>query len=144
MRSTIFIVLAFLWSVPSMAQGTDRQLLSELQAQHAQWFKAFDNGDGATMDQMEMDNLVLVLPMGSLFSKTEPRAGKQKKVDPQTERTLSDVALRRFGETAILTGILTSTTGTDSNKDATTVVFVQTLGKWKIASAQWTPVTNNK
>src|SRR5262249_39890264 len=139
-----FIVLAFLWSMPSMAQTKDSQLLSELEAQHTRWFKAFDNGDGAAMDQMEMDNLVLVMRTGGLFSKTEPRAGKQKKLNPNTERTLSDVALRRFGDTAILTGILSSRTGADTDKDATTVVFVRTSGQWKVASAQWTPVTSDK
>jgi len=144
MYSAIFIVFTLLWSMPSMAQGTDGQLLAELEAHHAKWFKAFDNGDGATMDQMEMDNLVLVLPMGTLFSKTEPRTGKQKKLDPLTERTLGEVAVRQFGDTAILTGILTSKTGKENDKDATTVVFVRSSGKWKIASAQWTPVMSSK
>src|SRR5437764_13252447 len=46
---------------------------------HAKWFKAFDIGDGATMDQMEMDNLVLVMPNGDIWRKPGPRAGKQRK-----------------------------------------------------------------
>ena len=144
MRFVAFIVLSFLWSLPSVAQTKDSKLLSELEAQHTKWFKAFDNGDGATMDQMEIDNLVLVMPTGTIFSKSEPRAGKQKKLDPQNERTLSDVAVRRFGDTAILTGILSSRTGADNDKEATTVVFVRTSDQWKVASAQWTPVTSDK
>jgi len=40
-----------------MAQGTDADLRSELEALHAKWMKAFDSGEGATMDQIEMDNL---------------------------------------------------------------------------------------
>ena len=110
----------------------------------AKWFKAFANGDGTTMDRMEMDNLALVMPIGFIWSKTEAREGKQRKLDPQTERTLSDVSVRRFGDTAVLTGILTTKSPNENEKGATTVVFVQSSGNWKIASAQWTPVTPAK
>ncbi len=140
MRSAILIIVfTLLCSAPFMAQGTDSNLRSELEALHAKWFKAFDSGDGATMDQMEMDNLTLVMPVGFIWSKTAARAGNQPKRDPQTE-TLSDVSVPRFGDTAILTGILTTKSAKDNSKEATTVVFVQSSGKWKIASAQWTPV----
>jgi ketosteroid isomerase-like protein len=73
--------------------------------------------------------------MGFIWAKTEARAGKQRKLDPQTERTLSDVSVRRFGDAAILTGILITKTGKENEKEATTMVFVQSSGKWKIASA---------
>jgi ketosteroid isomerase-like protein len=142
MQTAILMVFTLLWSMPLMAQGPDGKLRSELEALHAQWFKAFDSGDGATMDQMEMDNLTLVMPGGFIWPKTEARAGVQKKHDAQAERTLSDVTVRRFGDTAILTGILTTKSGKDNSKEATMVVFVQSSGKWKIASAQWTPVTS--
>ena len=127
-----------------MAQGTDGKLRSELETLHAKWFKAFDSGDGATMHQMEMDNLALVMPVGFIWSKTEARGGKQAKLDPQTERNLSDVSVRRFGDTAVLTGILSSKSAQENEREATTVVFVQSSGKWKIASAQWTPVSSTK
>jgi ketosteroid isomerase-like protein len=57
---------------------------------------------------------------------------------PETlEKTVS---VRRFGDTAILTGVLITKSGKENSKEATMVVFVQSSGKWKIASAQWTPV----
>jgi len=84
------------------------------------------------------------LPDGSLFRKTTARAGKQRQLDPQTARTLSDVSVRRLGDTAILNGILTTKSSRENSKGATTVVFVQSSGKWKIASAQWTPVAPAK
>jgi ketosteroid isomerase-like protein len=108
MYTAILIVFSLL-STALMAQGTDNKLSSELEALHAKWFAAFDGGDGAAMDQMEMDNLVLVMPVGFIWSKTEARAGTQQKLDPQIKRTLSDVSVRRFGDAAILTGVLTST-----------------------------------
>lgn len=140
MYSVILIVFSLLCSTSVMAQGTDGNLRSELEALHAKWFKAYYSGDGGTMDQMEMDNLVLVMPTGMLWAKSEPRAGKEAKLDPETESILSDVSVRRFGDTAVLTGIVTSKSPKESDKVATTVVFVQSSGKWKIASAQWTPV----
>jgi ketosteroid isomerase-like protein len=144
MRSAIIILLTLLYTTPLMAQGADNNLQSELEALHAKWFKAFDSGDGATMDQMEMDRLVLVMPTGFIWAKTVPRAGEQSKHNTQAERTLGDVSVRRFGDTAILTGILTTKSGKDNSQEATTVVFVQSSGRWKIASAQWGPVETIK
>jgi ketosteroid isomerase-like protein len=68
----------------------------------------------------------------------------QKKLDPQLDRTTSDVTVRRFGDTAVLTGILTSKSANENEKDATAMVFIQSAGRWKIASAQWTPVAPAK
>jgi ketosteroid isomerase-like protein len=144
MRSVILILLTVLYSAPLMAQGADASLRSELEVLHAKWFKAFDSGDGATMDLMEMDGLVLVMPTGFIWKKTVPRAGKQKKHDSQIERTLTDVTVRRFGDTAILTGILATKSDKENYQEATTVVFLQSSGKWKIASAQWSSVGTTK
>lgn len=81
---------------------------------------------------------------GTTWAKTKPRAGKQPKQEQSIERTLSDVTVRRFGDTAVLTGVVTTKTPTENEKETTTVVFVQNSGKWKIASAQWTPVAPAK
>ena len=144
MRSAMLILSILLCSTILMAQGADATLKSELEALHTKWFKAFDGGDGATMDQMEMDKLMLVMPTGFIWTKTKARGSEQPKLDPHTERTLNDVSVRRFGDTAILTGILTTRSKKEDSQEATTVVFVQSSGKWKIASAQWSPVASTK
>jgi len=87
------------------------------------------------MDEMEVDNLVLVMPNGTLFSKKTSRAGTQQKRDPETQRTLTNVSVRRFGATAILTGVLTTKSVEMNSTDATTMVFVHSSRGWKIASA---------
>ena len=143
MRSLTVFVLIMLSGLPLIAQAPDAQLRSELESLHTSWFKAFDSGDGAAMDQMETANLILLMPDGTIWPKTGPRAGKQPKRDPETERTLSDVSVRRFGDAAVLTGILATKLASEQFKQATTVVFVQISGKWKIASAQWTARRNN-
>ncbi len=144
MRSMVLALVALLCSMPLMAQGTDAKLQSELEALHAKWFKAFDSGDGAAMDQLEVYNVMLVMPTGEIWTKTKPRAGEQRKGDVQVERTLSHVAVHRFGDTAILMAILNTKSANETDQAATTVVFVRSSGQWKIGSAQWTPVASSK
>ena len=142
MRSATVILVTLLCSTVLMCQSTDSSLQSELASLHAKWFRAFDSGNGGTMDQMEMDKLVLVMPNGFMWTKLKARSSEKAQGHPGTERTLTDVSVRRFGDTAILTGILATKSPEESSKDATTVVFVRSSGQWKVASAQWTPVTS--
>jgi hypothetical protein len=115
--------------LPLAAQSTDASLESELSAIHAKWFKAFDVGDGATMDQVEVEKLVLITPNGYVWNKTKPRAGEQQKSHSPTEYSLISAAVRRFGDTAILTGIVTSKSAEETSQEATTVVFLREAGK---------------
>jgi ketosteroid isomerase-like protein len=140
MRTTLLVLVTLLCPALVVAQSSNAALQSELLATHAKWMKAFYTGDNPTMDQVEANNLVLVLPMGAIWVKDGPRLGKQGAFDPQTEASLSEVAVRRFGETAILTGILQEKSAKETVTVATTVVFAHSGGKWKIVSAQWTPV----
>jgi hypothetical protein len=117
---------------------TAAKLRAELVAIHDKWYRAFDVGDGATMDALEVDDLVLVMPDGSIWAKPGPPAGKQPKRHVQPQRSLGDVTVRQFGDTAILTGMLTSRTPGETDKAGTTVVFVRRGGRWLIASTQWT------
>ena len=60
MRSVTVTLMILLCSTLLMAQGADTNLRSELETLHAKWFRAFDCGDGTTMDQMEVGQLVLI------------------------------------------------------------------------------------
>ncbi|MGH9408816.1 MAG: nuclear transport factor 2 family protein [Vicinamibacterales bacterium] len=139
-RALLFLFLA-LCTTPSWAQPADAGLRSELESIHAKWYQAFDSGDGATLNELEVNNVALVAPVGVVWVKSRPRAAHEPIGVPGTRHVLSDVTVRRFGDTAILTGIHTSTSPTETSRVATTVVFVRVSGKWKIASAQWTPIT---
>jgi ketosteroid isomerase-like protein len=70
--------------------------------------------------------------------------GVQAKGDVVPEPSLNDVTVRQFGDTAILTGILTNKTGRETTKGGTTVVFVRRGGTWLIASVQWSPEAGGK
>ena len=141
MKILLLAAVIVVSSVNAFAQTDSTS--AELQALHAQWFKAFDAGDGQAMDLMEVPNLVIVMPNGMVWTKDGPRAGTQQKRDSMPQRAFTDIIVRSFGETAVLTGTVTSTVG-DVDKAATTVVFVRSSGKWRVVSAQWTPVESRK
>ena len=136
MRSTILAVLITL--AMSTSHGADSSTTTTLEKIHAAWFTAFDSGDGAAMDKVEMDNLALGMPDGSFWYKKEPRAPIMKPRKAEDTRSLNDVVVREFGDTAILTGVLVTKHGADTELAGTTVVFVKKSGAWKIASANWT------
>lgn len=142
-RLPIFLFTVFC-STLLFGQSATTDLQNELQNLHAKWMKAYDNGDGVTMDQIEMDNLMLVMPTGEVWAKTKPRGASEPKLDPLTQRTFNDVSVRRFGDTAILTGMLATKSATENSQEGTTVVFVRNAGQWKIASAQWSTVSKTK
>lgn len=146
MRSAILGLVALLCLSPvsAQAQSTDSKLRSELETLHAKWMKAYYTGDIATMDKLEANNLVLIMPTGAIWPKNGPRTDKQTVFDPQTQVTLSNVSVRRFGDTAILTGILDTKSAKENSHEGTTVVFVKNGTSWKIISAQWTPAQENK
>jgi hypothetical protein len=103
LKSLTLLLVTLGCVLPVAAQSSNGSLQSELEAVHQKWFKAFDTGDGATMDKVEAPNLILVLPDGQIWPKDGPRAGHQEKVDVTAQRTLSKVAVRQFGDIAILT-----------------------------------------
>ena len=137
---SLTILLALLSAILLAAQNPTSKLDNDLLAIHGAWWKAFDSGDGAAMDQIETDNLTLLMADGTFSHKTKPRAGRQRKGDAQAKHSLSEVSIRQFGSAAILTGILTTdwTERPSRETAATVVVFIQQDGKWKIASASWT------
>lgn len=145
LKSLTLLLVTLISSLAATAQTGNGNLKSDLEAMHAKWFKAYDAGDGATMDKMEAANLVLIMPTGQTWTKDGPR--EQWKGQAGLQRTLSNVAVRQFGDIAILTGVVTTTGAKekdDNGQEATTVVFVRSAGDWKISSAQWTPVLINK
>jgi tetratricopeptide (TPR) repeat protein len=140
MKNTVALLL-FVFAAgtsQSLAQGVDERLKSELVRLHTEWFAAYDQGDGPAMDRMEVPNFALVMPDGSLWKKEAPRKATGKRTG-YTSRTLTDVNVRQFGDTAILTGTVASEPAmAGDDKAGTTVVFVRPTGEWRLASAQWT------
>ena len=121
-------------------------LKSEVERLWTQWFIAFDKGDGATMDTLEVPNFVGVGTdgKGAIFKKATSRVGRVKGQPEVESRTLHDTDVRQFGDTAILTGRETTKTHEGNYEAATTIVWVKQNGRWLIASAQWAELSGPK
>jgi ketosteroid isomerase-like protein len=140
--AALIIALAF----ACLAQAESSDLKTEFVRLQSQFLTAFENGDGATLDRMEVPNLVLVNGdgMGEIWQKQGPR-GKLKPGPIGIRRILTDVTVRQFGDTAILTGIQTTKApGSPDDNSSTTVVWVRQAGKWLVASMQWSDVAPAK
>jgi ketosteroid isomerase-like protein len=144
MRHLIVVALALLPSLSGATQNADNSLRTQLETLHSRWFTAFRNADIATMNQIETKNIVLVMPTGFVIKDFSPRKKGDIDAHPEIKDTLSDAYTRRFGDTAILVGIVTSQSPKETSQTAETVVFVLISGEWKISSAQWTSVASNK
>ena len=131
------VVATVMTSTFCVAQNSSNDLQGELERLHNQWFNAFDKGDGATMDKIEMSNLILVNAdgKGGIWKKHGPRAGKQKPTGHST--TLSNAQVRQFDNSAILTGVVTIKDGQESTRSSTTVVWIRKNSQWLVASVQW-------
>jgi ketosteroid isomerase-like protein len=141
MRWMVAIALMFLSSQAPTRQ-TDASLGTELHETYKAWFAALDRGDGAAMDALEVDDFILVGAAGMIMEKHRPRVSKPLPVPEAPERTWSDGVIRRYGDTAILTGRITLTYETPKRTTSmgTTAVFVRQADKWRMASVQLTPV----
>jgi ketosteroid isomerase-like protein len=134
---TTIIITTVVASTSCLAQNSSNNLQRELERLHNQWFNAFDKGDGAAMDKMEIPNLILINAdgKGGIWEKHGPRAGKQKPTGNSTR--LSNLQVRQFGNSAILTGVVTIKDGQESARSSTTVVWVRKNNQWLVASAKW-------
>jgi ketosteroid isomerase-like protein len=124
--------------------GQDEGLSSQLIAIHDKWFKAFDNHDSDTMNMIETRNITIVMPNGYIARNFAPRKKTETQFEPDTKRTLSNVTVRQFGDSALLVGIVTTESPKEKSQSAETIAFVKVSGEWKIASAQWTDINKAK
>jgi ketosteroid isomerase-like protein len=142
MKLMVTIALMLLSSQAPTPQ-IDASLGTELHESYKAWFAALDRGDGAAMDALEVDDFILVGAAGLIMEKHRPRASKPLPVPEAPERrTWSDGVIRRYGDTAILTGRITLIYETPKRTTSmgTTAVFVRQADKWRMASVQLTPV----
>jgi ketosteroid isomerase-like protein len=141
MRWMVAIALMLLSSQAPTRQ-TDASLGTELHETYKAWFAALDRGDGAAMDALEVDDFILVGAAGMIMEKHRSRVTDPWPLPEAPERTWSDGVVRRYGDTAILTGRITLTYETPKRTTSmgTTAVFVRQADKWRMASVQLTPV----
>jgi ketosteroid isomerase-like protein len=141
MKPMVTIALMLLSSQAPTRQ-TDESLGTELHETYKAWFAAVDRGDGAAVDALEVNDFILVGAAGMIMEKHRSRVTDPWPLPEAPERTWSDGVVRRYGDTAILTGRITLTYETPKRTTSmgTTAVFVRQADRWRMASVQLTPV----
>jgi ketosteroid isomerase-like protein len=141
----IFAALAALSAMPiaqtpPLTSSQGAALTDELANRYSDWMNAFRRRDGATMDRMEADGLMLVFHEGTIWSKQRSRVEDFKGHDPAPyTHTLEHVYARVDGDIAILTGVQNDVNTKDGKKTRTafTSVWRHERGDWRVWSGHW-------
>ena len=132
---TTIVVATVMTSTFCLAQNSSNDLQRELERLHNQWFNAFDKGDGATMDKMEMPNLILVNAdgKGGIWKKDGPRTREAKTNWPlKYLKQCASAAIRQFSHS-----YRRSNDQRRAGRSSATVVWIRRNNQWLVASAQW-------
>jgi ketosteroid isomerase-like protein len=144
LTSMLTVAILLLTGAPVSSKKPD--LTKVLQQRYSDWMNAFRRADGAAMDKLEADGLMLVMGTGMIWTKEKPRVEELKGVKPaRVTHTLDQVRARDQGDVAVLTGIHNEVEadGTKSQSLFTTV-WKRENGDWKVWSAHWTDVPPKK
>ena len=106
--------------------------------------RAILSGDAATLDRMTADDYTFITLRGELRTKAEIVKGFQSGAFKYESRTISELKVRVFGDTAIVTGRSTQK-GEENGKDYSgdyrfTRVYIRDQGRWMTEALQATPV----
>lgn len=106
--------------------------------------RAILNGDFATLDRMTSDDYTFITLRGELRTKSEIVKGFKSGSFKYASRQISDLNVRLYGTTAVVTGRSTQQ-GTEDGKDYSgdyrfTRVYVQRAGRWVTVALQTTIV----
>lgn len=106
--------------------------------------RAILNGDAATLERMTSDDYTFITLRGELRTKADVVKGFQSGTFKYDWRTISDLKVRVYGDTAIVTGRSTQK-GTESGKDYSgdyrfTRVYVKQKGRWVTVALQATRI----
>jgi ketosteroid isomerase-like protein len=136
----VFVVTALLAS----AWGQDVQ--EQLKKMEMDRAVAVVNADVATLDKTTSDDYVFVNMNGRMAGKSEMIEGFKSGQSKLTSEELSDLKVRVYGNTAVVTG-KADVKGTLGGADATgqilfTRVYVKKDGRWQSVSLQQTRAAN--
>ncbi len=139
LKAAVGTVIALTFLSPPLLAQQARWEADVVEASRA-WSAAFYRGDGNTMESLEVADLVLVMPNGEIWSKSEPRAETSEPQD--VESHTKEYTNVRFQEgVALVTGRLIVVMG-DRYTMAFTETWVRDGNQWRVTLAQWTGVSN--
>jgi uncharacterized protein (TIGR02246 family) len=147
MKAVCALVLAVCLLQPCVyvsAQNTDSGPSSEqeIRTLEDERNRAILKGDAAALERMTADDYTFITLRGELRTKSEIVKGFQSGSFKYDSRTISDLKIRIYGETAIVTGHSTQK-GSENGKDYSgdyrfTRVYVKQKGRWITVALQAT------
>jgi len=124
----------------SSAYSTEQEIKSLEEERN----RAILSGDAATLERMTADDYTFITLRGELHTKSEIVKGFQSGSFTYDSRQISDLKIRVYGNTAIVTGRSTQKgkeNGTDYSGDYRfTRVYVKQNGRWLTVALQTTLV----
>lgn len=144
----LFVVAVMLSScmVGQAQKASDSRLSDEEQIKsiEEERNRAILSGDAATLDRMTADDYTFITLRGELRTKAEIVKGFQSGAFKYESRTISELKVRVYGDTAVVTGRSTQK-GEENGKDYSgdyrfTRVYIRDKGHWMTVALQTTPV----
>lgn len=149
MKFSYLLVLAVMlsWCSTTQAQKANDSSLSaeeQIKSLEEERNRAILGGDAATLDRMTADDYTFITLRGELRSKVEIVKGFQSGAFKYESRTISELKVRVYSDTAIVTGRSTQK-GEENGKDYSgdyrfTRVYVKDNGHWMTVALQATPI----
>ena len=149
MKLACLFVVAAMLSACLMAQAqkaSDSSLSTEDQIKsiEEERNRAILSGDAATLDRMTTDDYTFITLRGELRTKAEIVKGFQSGAFKYESRTISELKVRVYGDTAVVTGRSTQK-GEENGKDYSgdyrfTRVYVRDKGRWMTVALQTTSI----
>lgn len=135
-----FSCISVIAQAPAAATSSEQ----EIRALENERNQAILNGDAATLERMTSDDYTFITLRGELRTKSEIVKGFQSGSFKYDSRTISDLNVRVYGDTAIVTGRATQK-GSERGKDYSgdyrfTRVYVKQNGRWMTVALQTTRI----
>jgi ketosteroid isomerase-like protein len=106
-------------------------------AARSAWHQAYATGDEAVLARLLRDDVAVVESSGLLFSKANLLSRAAGPAIPLT-LTASDIAVRRYGGTAIVTSKVLERRGAAELEFRVTDTLVESAAGWQVAASHWT------
>jgi ketosteroid isomerase-like protein len=132
----------------TMSQEANRNtgVEQELRRLEGQWQEALTRRDVTMLDRLMADDYVLTTVSGEVVNKARVLA-EVKSTNATADVRNTEVAVRVFGDVAIVTGLVLIS-GTFNEKDVSTrsryiKVYVKRQGQWRVVAAQATLIAQS-
>jgi ketosteroid isomerase-like protein len=124
-------------SASTPAGAVEQELLKLERA----WLDAYVKRDVAAMEQIESDDFTITYPNGQVITKAQEIANLKRAAgaaDSSTSFSTEGTKARVYGDTAILTGIVISSSKNSTERSRYTDVYVKRNGRWQVVASHLT------